>query len=154
MVSNRKASQEVLEMVPVVMRVIRREVRRHRQFDLSVPQFRALAFLEFFPGATLSDTAEHVGLTLPGMSRLIDGLVERALIERIVSRGDRRRVELTLTATGKAILADARRLAQEKLAEFLAPLSARENTLVIDAMRILRTVFQPAEKAARAEVHR
>lgn len=136
-----EAAKEVLDAIPTVMRVIRSEVRNQRKTYLSVPQFRTLAFLEITPGATLSEVAEHVGLTLPAMSRLVDGLVTRDLIARSASHDDRRRVDLSLTVEGKSILLDSRRLAQARLAEYLAPLSAVEKETVVRAMRLLKGIF-------------
>ena len=44
---------QVLEVVPTVMRFIRTQMRSHRSLDLSVPQFRALVFIERTDGASL-----------------------------------------------------------------------------------------------------
>ena len=55
----------LLEIVPAVMRTIRGQMRSHSAAELSVVQFRALAFLNRRAGASLSDLAEHIGLSLP-----------------------------------------------------------------------------------------
>ena len=75
-------AQEILEVVPAVMLAIRAELRRHRTADLSVPQFRTLAFIDRQADASLSDVAEHIGLTLPSMSKIVDGLVTRKFVTR------------------------------------------------------------------------
>jgi DNA-binding MarR family transcriptional regulator len=90
-----ECARQVLETVPLVMRTVRAEMRRHRAADLSVPQFRTLTFLSRQAGASLSQVAEHIGLTLPSMSSLVEGLVERKLILRNTHSVDRRRVTLT-----------------------------------------------------------
>jgi DNA-binding MarR family transcriptional regulator len=33
-------AREILDIVPVIMRVIRAEMRNHRSADLAIPQFR------------------------------------------------------------------------------------------------------------------
>lgn len=134
-------AQEVLDTIPLVMRTIRGQVRRQRQADLSVPQFRALAFLYHYPGASLSQAAEHVGLALPSMSKMVDGLVARDLVARASSPRDRRRVLLTLAPAGKSVFLAAREAARARLAEMLRPLSQGDKKLVITAMRTLRAVF-------------
>jgi len=69
-------ASEVLETAPMVMQAIRGEMRAQRpSSSLSLPQFRTLVYLENHPGASLAQVAEHIGLTPPSMSRLIDGLV-------------------------------------------------------------------------------
>src|SRR5215472_3469611 len=93
---------QIMETVPLVMRTLRTEMRRRRPADLSVPQFRALAFVRRHPGASLSEVAEHLGLTLPATSTLIDHLVARELVRRAPNPDNRRRLVLTLTADGQA----------------------------------------------------
>lgn len=141
MVSPDDCSKEVLDTIPLLMQAIRTEVRSQRKSDLSVPQFRVLAFLYRNPGASLSQAAEHVGLTLPSMSKIVDGLVERGYVRRETCPDDRRRVDLGLTSTGKSVLAVARDAAQERLSVMLAPLSVSDRTAVVSAMRALRNVF-------------
>lgn len=136
-------AQSVLEVVPLIMRTIRAEMRRHRGFDLSVPQFRTLVFLNHYQGSSLSDVAEFVGLTLPSMSKLIDGLVMRQLVKREILPSDRRCVTLALTPLGQATLQTAREATQAYLAQRLAQLSTQERATVEQAMQILRPLFNP-----------
>src|SRR5512142_2783 len=94
----------VVEIVPLVMRTIRAEMRGHRSPDLSVPQFRTLLFLRRQPGASVSDVAGHIGLTLPSVSKMIDRLVTRDLVTRHSAPEDRRRICLDLTPLGMSTL--------------------------------------------------
>jgi len=142
-------AQEILEVVPVVMRTIRAEMRRHRTADLSVPQFRTLAFIDRNVDASLSDVAEHIGLTLPSMSKIVDGLVARKLVTRQTHATDRRRMMLALTARGLTALQTSREATRACLAEDLAALSDRQRETIAQAMEILRPVFAP-----RGEAHR
>ena len=90
-------AHEVLDVVPLVMRAIRAELRRHRTADLSLAQFRTLAYLNSHAEVSLSEVAEHIGLSLPTMSKLVDGLLGRGLLTREEDPADRRRVILCLT---------------------------------------------------------
>lgn len=134
-------AQEVLEVVPQVMRAIRAELRRHRAADLSVPQFRTLAVIDRNVNASLSDVTEHIGLTLPSMSKLVDGLVARKLVSRQTDPTDRRRVTLALTKSGQTALAASRSATRACLAESLAALTDAERASVVKAMEALRPVF-------------
>jgi DNA-binding MarR family transcriptional regulator len=139
--SRKDTARQVLEVVPLVMRTVRTEMRRHRAHDLSVPQFRALGFVQRRPGASLSDVAEHIGLTLPAMSKLIDGLVTRKLMTRRGHADDRRRVTLELTARGAALLQTSRESTHAALAERLSQLSESDRAAVVRAMHILLPLF-------------
>jgi DNA-binding MarR family transcriptional regulator len=136
-------AQEILEVVPAVMRTIRAEMRRHRTADLSVPQFRTLAFIERKVDASLSDVAEHIGLTLPSMSKIVEGLVVRKFVTRQTHATDRRRMTLALTARGLTALQTSREATRACLAEDLAVLSDRQRETIAQAMEILRPVFTP-----------
>ena len=135
------------DTVPLVMRTIRAEMRSHRTPDLSVPQFRVLVFLRSHPGTSLSDVADHIGLTLPSISKLIDRLVARKLVARSSASADRRRLSLQLTPLGESTLQTAAGATQARLADLLAALSPREREIIAEAMHSLRAVFSPARPA-------
>jgi DNA-binding MarR family transcriptional regulator len=146
-------AREVLDVVPMVMRVLREEMRKHRGPGLSVPHFRALAYLGNNEGASLSEVAEYVGLRLPSMSTLINSLVTRGLVSRSASARDRRRIALCLTARGRSALVAARGATQARLAGQLTTLSPEQQATVIIAMAALRELFAPpppAESDARS----
>ena len=136
-----ECAHEVLEVVPLAMRVIRKKLREHGTQLLSVPQFRTLSFISRNEGASLSEVAEHIGLTLPSMSTLVDGLVTRNFVVRSTHQDDRRRMDLTLTERGETTLQSARKETQEYLKQRLTGLSESERTTVVKGMRILRRVF-------------
>jgi MarR family transcriptional regulator for hemolysin len=131
------------------MRAIRSEIRSHRIPDLSVPQFRVLIFLNRREGASLSDVAEHMGLTLPSMSRMVDGLVARDLVTRQMHSNDRRRVALASTASGKAAMQSAYEATQSCLAERLSGLPASDLGTITKAMEVLGSIFVSGAEAGK-----
>ncbi|HYM39356.1 MAG TPA: MarR family transcriptional regulator [Thermoplasmata archaeon] len=141
--SPKACAGEVLDTVPLIMQFIRVEMRRSRGPGISVPQFRVLTFLNRTEGASLSAVADRVGLSLPAMSRLVDGLVSRDLVRREESPEDRRRVLLHLTNLGKDLVRTARAGAQSRLAEVLTTLPIAERGDIARAMQSLRPVFLP-----------
>ncbi len=145
-----ECARQILEIVPMVMRAIRTEIRSHRGSELSVPQFRVLIFLNRHEGASLSDIAEHLGLTLPSTSKMIDGLVARNMVTRQMDLGDRRRVTLVLTALGRSSMQSASKATESRLAEGLVVLPASERRLIIEAMQVLESVFGSGREAKTA----
>jgi DNA-binding MarR family transcriptional regulator len=136
-----ECAREVLDVVPLAMSGIREQLRKHGARVLSVPQFRTLLFVSRHKGASLSDVAEHIGLTLPSMSALIDGLVKRDFAVRGTRQDDRRCMTLMLTDRGEATLRSAREGAQAYLTERLSRFSGTERATVVKGMRILKQVF-------------
>ncbi|MBI3300604.1 MAG: MarR family transcriptional regulator [Deltaproteobacteria bacterium] len=135
---------EIMEMVPVVMRFLRAEARSHGTPFLSVPQFRVLVFLYRHPGASLSSVAEHLGVTCPTASVLIDRLVRRGLVDRTDYPQERRRIALTLTATGGQHLQQARDATWARVASLLAGLSETELHKIVEGVTLLGKVFKEA----------
>ena len=147
--STKACARAILDVVPQVMRTVRSEMRQHRAADLTVVQFRTLAFLSRQPGASLSVVADHIGLTLPAMSTLVDGLVDRKLVARSPAPNDRRRITLTLTDLGQTTWEITHTRTEAKLADRLVGLSAGDRELVTRAMEILRPLFasEPSDLA-------
>jgi DNA-binding MarR family transcriptional regulator len=147
-ISPDECAHAVLDGVPLVMRSIRTEMRSHRAPDLSVPQFRALVYLSREVGPSLSNVAEHLGLTPPSTSVMMDGLVSRGLVARQVHPADRRRVTLELTPAGQAAMESAHEMTQSRLAERLAELPEPERAAIVQAMQALVAVFAVAQVTA------
>jgi DNA-binding MarR family transcriptional regulator len=139
-----ECARAVLETAPLIMQSLRTQMRNLRG-ALSVPQFRALAFVGRRPRSSLSDVAQHVGTSLPSMSKLIDGLVTRGLIERGPEADDRRRVALSLTRDGRRLLAAVHDATQTHLSGLFEGLSAIERTRVVDAMELVSPLFSVPE---------
>ena len=134
-------THELMDTAPQIMQAIREEMRRGRGSDISIPQFRTLAFIQRNPDSSLSKLAEHLGLTLPSVSKLVDGLVKLDLVIRQESTADRRRLRLELTQIGASIVNSARIGAQAKLAEKLDHLSNPELETIYTAMQLLHPIF-------------
>jgi len=127
--------------VPVMMRFLRQQMRRHRRMGLTVPQFRALIFVSHNGDASLSAMADHIGISPPAASRMVELLVQRGLMRRLARPKDRRCVSLSLTPRGRAAFRKALRATQVALTRRFEKLSKRELAVVSGAMEILGRLF-------------
>ena len=134
-------ARELMDTAPQILQAIRVEMRRGRGPNISIPQFRTLRFIQRNPDSSLSHLAEHLGLTLPSVSKLVDGLVKPKLVTRRVSTADRRKLILMLTESGASIVDSARADAQANLAKKLRDLSDDDLTTISRAMQILYPIF-------------
>jgi len=125
----------------MVFREIRTELRKYGAQEMSVPHFRTLAFVYRRGRASLSEIADHLGLTLPTMSALVDGLVARGFMTRREDSEDRRRITLTLTDLGRTRFASARAATLANLDQRLRQLSSSDRATITAAMRMLRGLF-------------
>jgi DNA-binding MarR family transcriptional regulator len=133
--------REVLEVVPAVMRTLRAEFRSHRGSNLNIPQYRSLMYLRRNPGKSLADLAEHLGITPPSTSAIIDGLVDRGLIDRQDSPGDRRRIQLVLTPAGAELAEASFQATQAAYIDRFSALPPESLETIVQALEALRLVF-------------
>ncbi len=134
-------ARDITETAPQIMQSIRVEMRRAHGSEISIPQFRTLRFIQRNPDSSLSNLAEHLGLTLPSVSKLVDGLVKQKLINRQESTHDRRRLTLVLTQSGESIVNTARAGTQANIAKALKHLSNAELEIIHQAMQLLHPLF-------------
>jgi DNA-binding MarR family transcriptional regulator len=140
-VTSEESARELLEVVPVVMREIRSQMRSRRSLDLTIPQFRTLAFVNRNRGSSLYEVSDHMGLTPPSVSTLVDGLIGRGMMTREEHPTDRRRVRLAVTSHGRAILETATRETLTYLAKKLSNVTTDNREVIAKAMEILRMTF-------------
>lgn len=140
-VTPEECARELLDVVPLIMRDIRSQMRSRRSPDLTVPQFRALAFVNCNAGSSLSEVANHLGLTLPSTSKLVDDLITRGMMTREDYPADRRRVRLAVTRHGLTILEASRRGTLAYLAEKLSSVNADDREVIAKAMKAMRFTF-------------
>jgi len=97
-------------------------------------------------GGIVLFVAEHLELTLPSTSKLVDGLVKQKLVIRKESAADRRKVTLLLMDIGASIVDTARSNARAKLTEKLKHLSDGDLETISQAMQILHPIFANQDK--------
>ncbi|WP_084956376.1 MarR family winged helix-turn-helix transcriptional regulator [Thermoactinospora rubra] len=73
---------------------------------VSTTQLQALITIESHQPVNLSGLADHLGAAPSSASRLCDRLEAAGLVRRSLGETDRRELTLSLTATGRALLAD------------------------------------------------
>lgn len=74
--------------------------------DLSLAQYRVLALVAAGDERS-SLVAERLAVARPTITAVVDGLVERGLVEREAVAGDRRALRLVVTGAGRTALAAA-----------------------------------------------
>jgi DNA-binding MarR family transcriptional regulator len=144
-VSADQLAQQLLQVVPLVMGALRTEVRRHRDEALTLAEYRVLVFLRDERDVSLSALAEHIGLSLPSMSKKVDRLVTQGLISRTEALGDRRRLALCLTDAGAVTVEGALAATQAALAQAAADMDAAQREKVFEALDALRSLFGRTE---------
>ncbi len=135
-------ARAVMEAVPLVMRFLRGQMRRQRGSNLSVPQFRVLAFLHRYPGACLFAVADHLGVARPTASIMVDRLVRQGLVIRAEDPAERRRIALQLTVSGARDFQRAREATRAWLAGVLRGQSPSRLLQIAEGVSLLGETFK------------
>jgi len=137
-----RCAEAVIEIVPLVMRFLRSEMRSQGSSWLSVPQLRSLIFLNRCPGSSLSNVADHLGVTRATASALVEKLVQLDLVYRIEDPQERRRHILNLTESGAEQLSKVRTATCTSVAQVLENLSVAQLQEIQASLTLLGDTFQ------------
>lgn len=118
-----------------------RRLRAQRAVDsMSDGQFTVLAALRINGSHTLGELAERERVTAPSMNRTVNCLEESGYLLRTPDDTDRRKVNITLTEEGLAVVQETVRRRDAWLEEALAELSPGQRAVIADAAAIMRGV--------------
>jgi len=115
------------------------------EVDLSLPQYRVLAFLDEGEAAP-SDLAGRLSVSRPSITALMDGLITRGLVERRPDTDDGRRVHHHLTDDGRNVLQRADQAVGDRLVAIGTHVNAGDPSVLIASL----ARFGQAIRAARA----
>ena len=116
------------------------------EVDLSLPQYRVLAFLDEGEAAP-SDLAGRLSVSRPSITALMDGLITRGLVERRPDSDDGRRVHHHLTDDGRDILQQADQAVGDRLVAIGAHVNAGDPSVLIASLARFGQAIRAAQAA-------
>jgi DNA-binding MarR family transcriptional regulator len=103
---------------------------------LSFTQIKAAQLLaEADAPVSLGDVGGHLGLSLPAVSRAIDGLVRRGLVTREEDPADRRSKRLVITKRGRRLYERVYEIRAAGVRAFVEGLDPDERDALLDGLR-------------------
>jgi DNA-binding MarR family transcriptional regulator len=126
----------------LLLQKVARRIRNHRGGDVSDSQLSVLFQLDEHGERTPSELAEHDHLSPPSMNRTLNALEKADLIRRTKSTDDGRRVNVSLTPSGRSLIAETRRLRTAWFSRQLAMLSPEERSTLDAAMPALLRIVE------------
>ncbi len=136
-ISSQLCATEVMDVLPAVMQWIHKDVRMQKTTCLTIPQLRALAFLQNNPSSSLVVLAEYLGVTSASTSTMVERLVQKEFVTRNDHPTTRRQVVLSLTVAGKEHLQQVRQITCDRLAQKLDHLSSDQLTILMKGLEDL-----------------
>lgn len=117
---------------------MRRSFRDFKHFmdenGLSPSQLGTLMQLHHGQCSGISDIADHMRITLPAASQLVDRLVTQGLLERTEDPNDRRCKQVSMTREGKQLVDDGIRARQAWLGQVTSGFSPEEQERIIEVL--------------------
>ncbi len=133
-------ARDFIETVPRSMWAIRYGMREAAGQELTVPQFRVLAQLSI-QSRTNGELAERIGVSVPAMSRLVDGLVEGEFVVRFPETRDRRQVRLELSPSGRRKFQRLKKHTQSLFSARFSELGETDRRKLREGLEVLGKLF-------------
>lgn len=141
----RFAAQQILQIIPPVMRIVAAELRRTGH--LPTPAHFGVLLMLHDGTYSLGQLANSQGVSLPTMSSTVSRMEERGWLERVRAKNDRRIVMVHLTPAGREKLIQISRKAEERLLSLLVDLTQHEQATLVAGLTILKKVFDVADQS-------
>jgi DNA-binding MarR family transcriptional regulator len=124
---------------------------RIAELELSFTQIKALCTMDLDSSEpSVKGLAEAMKVSLPAMSRAVDGLHERGFVDRYEDPADRRMKRICLTESGRAVSATLNEARLIGMQAFLSSLSEAESDALGKALKLILAA-RPQIAALRPE---
>ncbi|MCU1443971.1 MAG: MarR family transcriptional regulator [Cryobacterium sp.] len=123
-------------------RLARRLRQERAENELTGGQFSALGTLFVEGPLTLSELSEQEHVTPPSMNRTVNALVEAGLVRRDGAADDGRKVVLTATEAGLALMRETRKRRDAWLAQRVVKLSPEQRRALAEAAVIMKELAE------------
>ncbi len=123
------------------MRLARRLRQERTETELSASQFSTLGWISSEGPLTIGRLADLERVTAPSMNRTVNCLVDAGYATRATAPDDGRKVLVSTTESGEAIIRETRRRRDAWLAKRFAALTPAERETLADATTILGRII-------------
>lgn len=110
-----------------------------RTFGMSLAGHRAMRIISHLGPVTMGELADYAIIDRTTLTRVVDQLVDQALVERTTPPGDRRKIVLTLTTKGRRTHTAMRRTISQADQSLMRELSDED---VRTTARLQRTIIE------------
>ena len=122
--------------------------QRFESEPVSFTQWIVLIQLAQHPHQSPSALSKHLGHDMGALTRIVDDLILKNLVNRERSVHDRRGVQIALTAEGRRLAFAAKRVVLDLINELVAPYSKAEIDTLISLLQRLLVHMQKVEEMA------
>lgn len=137
-------SKELFATLPSMFHFIRRTMY---EIDIPLPR-QQLHVLKLVRTSAVSvgEIATAMRMSTPTASTMIDALVQKKYLKRERSKEDRRKIQISITSQGIALLQQAEQAIIKELNTVFEHTTAAEREQLSQALQLLQQSFQPYEQ--------
>ena len=139
--SDENFAKLIIEIVPKTMGFIRAQMRAVAGSEFTVPQYRLLSHIVRNEHSTNGDLAQWMGVSAPTMSKMVDSLVNRGLVNRKTRSGDARQTFISATAKGTQKAKSIQSAVITALALKLSPMTQNKKEALAQGLEFLREII-------------
>ena len=149
----RKAALELHSLARMLLRTARQDLERHLELHeagIGALAYRVARLLYAHEPLTITELGQQLGVSAPTLVAIVDSLEKKGIAARGRDSRDRRRTPLTLTVTGKAMIAQIPGVDEEdRLVQGLASLGTGRRRELLDLLRDLTVAMAVDERQLR-----
>ena len=120
-------ANKVIELFPQIIRGFKQYENNYlTRGEITLPQFWVLGYLDRNGKSKMNNLAQHLKISPPATTGLIDRLILQGLVVRKDDFSDRRIVWIELTAKGKEIIKNINKQKTETLVKIFTKISPKD----------------------------
>lgn len=140
-----ETTKRLLEIIPFAMHSIRSEMRKLPNPDFTIAQLRTLGHVTRGINSVTS-LADKLGVSTPGMSKMLTELERKGLVERTSEKEDRRQIHVSATHLGKGLYLKLRESTVTNLSPLVEALSLTDQDDLLRGLAVIERLFSNRNK--------
>jgi DNA-binding MarR family transcriptional regulator len=140
-----RVTEDLLSIPPIVFRIVRNKFIRTTLTDIGAEitphQFEIIRLLMEEGTMHPAEIGHRLEIARAQMTKLIDGLVELDIVERVGDESDRRATNIALTPQGINLLEEHKQIIENAVSEAMSSLTDEELEDLFGSLRKLRDIL-------------
>ena len=136
-------ARELVSILPLAMRVLGANIRRHPSFQ-EPSQLRLMHILAYKGRCKIGDMADKMSVSMPTMSKTMRRMAQRGWVSLVRDDQDRRAVFAEITTEGRAALEEVYEQTAQHMEHLIETLSPDEHARLTAGLTVMRSVFESA----------
>jgi len=140
----KNAVSNLLSLPPVLHRTLRQKVLRATFWNnekITNLHGEIIRLLDEEGPLSIGQIGDHLMIAKAQMTQLIDKLVEIDTVERRAVKGDRRKIEIALTDTGKGLLQEHKKNIDTSIMDAMSSLTEKDLQDLSDSLSVVKDVL-------------